>query len=102
AADRQMNGDALVRELCAHGLEGTVEVGTLAVEHGHEEHTRETSFLGTVPVPGRLHRDAHDGTQDEQRPFDDAQSGDRIALEAGVAGRVDQVDLPALPLDVLD
>jgi hypothetical protein len=53
-------------------------------------------------VPGRLHLDAHDCTQDEHRPFDDAQSGDRIALEAGVAGRVDQVDLSALLLDVLD
>ena len=79
-----------------------VEIGTLAVEHVHEEHTRETSFLGTVPVPGRLHLDAHDGAQDEYRPFDDAQRGDRIALEAGVAGRVDQVDLPALPFEVLD
>ena len=37
---------------------------------------------------------------DDERALDDAQRAARLALEARVAGHVDQVDLPALPLGV--
>ena len=37
-----------------------------------------------------------------QRAFDDVERGDRIALEARLAGRVDEVDLPLVPLEVAE
>src|SRR5262249_58406040 len=39
---------------------------------------------------------------EEEGAAGDAWRGDRVAREAGVAGRVDQVDLAPLPLEVAD
>ena len=36
---------------------------------------------------------------DDERALDDVERRDRVRLEAGVAGRVDQVDLASLPLE---
>src|SRR5439155_3570070 len=36
----------------------------------------------------------------DERSLDDVQGGDRVALEARLARRVDEVDLPALPLEM--
>ena len=55
-----------------------------------------------MPGTGRLHLDSHDGADDDERALDDPERGDHVALEAGVAGRVDQVDLAALPIDVAE
>src|SRR5439155_603577 len=101
-ADRQVNGHAARRELVAERLECPEEVGALAVEHVHDDDTREVVLIGALPGAVRLHLDAHDRAHDDERPFDDPQRGDHVALEARVAGGVDQVDLPVLPLDVAE
>ena len=54
------------------------------------------------PDAARLHLDAHHGARHDQRALDDAHRGHRVAGEARVAGRVDQVDLAALPLEVAE
>ena len=99
AADRQVHGDAVLRELRAQRLEDAEEVGALAVEHVHEHDAREAEVGRALPEPRRADLDAHHAAGDEERALDDAQRGDRVALEAGVAGRVDEVDLarPATP-----
>ena len=51
-------------------------------------------------IAAGLHLDPHHGADGDQRALDDAQRGDHVALEARLAGRVDQVDLVALPVDV--
>ena len=58
------------------------------------------SVFGAVPVARGLHLDAHDAADRDERALDDVQRGDRVALEARLAGRVDEVDLAALPLEV--
>ena len=90
------------RELLAAGLEGAEEVGALAVEHVDEDDAREPELLGARPDAARVHLDAHDAADDDERALDDPQRAGRVGLEAGVAGRVDHVDLAALPLEVAD
>ena len=102
AADRQVHGDAALGELRAELLERAEEVGPLAVEHVHEDDAREVELLGALPDAARLHLDAHHRARDDQRALDDPQRGDRVRREARVAGRVDQVDLAALPLEVAE
>jgi hypothetical protein len=58
-SDRQVDGGALVPELRPELLEDPEEVRPLAVEHVHEDDAREAELFGTVPVPRRLHFDAH-------------------------------------------
>ena len=101
-ADRDVHGDALVRELLAQRVEHAEEVGPLAVEHVHEDDAREVGLFGARPVARRLHLDAHHRADDEERSLDDAERRDGVTLEAGVTGRVDQVDLASLPLEVAD
>ena len=101
-ADRQLDRHAALRQLLLDGGEHAEEVGALAVEHVHEDDAREPELLGAVPHARRVHLDAHHAGDDDERAFDDAQRGDRVGLEAGVARRVDQVDLAALPLAVAE
>ena len=99
-ADRQADGDAACRELFLELPERAVEVGALTVEHVHEDDAREAARLRALPDPPRADLHAHDGAHDDERPVRHGQARDRVALEAGVAGRVDEVDLPLLPLGV--
>jgi hypothetical protein len=102
AADRQVHCDAAVRELALELAERAREVGALAVEHVHEEDAREAELLGAAPHPAGLHLDAHDTAEHDQGALDDAQRRDRVALEAGVPGRVDQVHLEPVALEVAE
>ena len=90
-ADRKVDGDAFVGELLPCRLERAEEVGALAVEHVHEQNARKTMLVSPLPEPRRLDLDTHHGAEREQRAFDHAQGRDRVALKAGVAGRVDEV-----------
>ncbi len=98
--DRQVHGDALLRELLPDRREGAEEVGALPVEHVHEQHARKPEVGGTRPLAAGADLGAHHAGEDEERTFDDPQRRDRVSLEAGIAGRVDQVDLALLPLEV--
>src|SRR5438874_1943902 len=97
-----MDCDAAGRKLLAQRVEGAKEIGALAVEHVHDHDAREVALLGALPGAGRLHLDAHDSADHDERSLDDPQRGDHVALEAWVAGRVDQVDLAALPLEMTE
>ena len=99
-SDRELHRDAAVRELRANPLEGGEEVRALAVEHVDVEEARDAELLAPLPDTARLHLDAGDRVDDDERPFDHAQRGDGVGLEAGVPGRVDQVDLRPAPLEV--
>ena len=99
-ADRQVDGDASLRELLLHLLERAEEVGALAVEHVDEEEARDPELLGPLPEPRGADLDAHHAAEDEERALDHAQGAARLALEARVAGNIDQVELAALPLGV--
>jgi hypothetical protein len=101
-SDRKLDRHAALGQLLLDGCEDAEEVGALAVEHVHEDDAREAELLGAVPHARRVHLDAHHAGDDDDRPFDDAQRRDRVGLEAGVARRVDQVDLAPLPLEVGD
>ena len=100
AADRQLDGDAARRKLLLHLTERAEEVGALPVEHVDEEDARDPELVGALPDPSRPDLDAHDAAEHEQRPLDDAERAARLALKARVAGDVDEVELPVLPLRV--
>ena len=100
--DRDLHGDAALGELRAKLLERGEEVRALAVEHGHEEDAAEAECLGALPEARRLHLDAVDAVDRHERSLDHAERGERVGLEARVAGRVDEVDLPLVPLEVAE
>ena len=101
-ADRDVHGDAVRRQLGANPFERAEEVGALAIEHVHDHDTGDVPVLAAVPGSPRADLDAHHAADDDELALDDAERGDRVALEAGVAGRVDQVDLAALPLTMAE
>jgi hypothetical protein len=98
--DRDVDGHAPVRELRAQTFERSEEVGALAVEHVHDDQAREFVVRRAVPDAAGSDLDAHHAAEDDDRSLDDAQGRDRLALEARVAWRVDQVELPVTPGDV--
>ena len=100
--DGDVHRHALVRQLRAERLEHAEEIGTLPVEHVHDLDAGEPRLVRTLPVTRGLHLDSHHGAHREHSAFDHAQRRDRVALETRVARRVDQIDLPSLPLEVAD
>ena len=97
-ADRQLDRDAAVGELLLHRGQHPEEVGALAVEHVDVDDPGELELLRPVPHARRVHLDSHHTGDDDQRALDHAQGGNRVGLETGVARRVDQIELAALPL----
>ena len=102
AADRQLDRDAAVGELRRARLEHAEEVGALAVEHVDEDDARELVLLGALPDARGVDLDAHHAAEDDDDALDDPQRRERVGLEAGVARRVDEVDLAVLPLEVAE
>ena len=101
-ADREVHRDAFRGELVSQRLERAEEVGALAVEHVHEDDAREAELVGELPGARRSDLDAHHGGDRHERPLDDARSAAQLALERRVARDVDEVDLPVLPVGVLE
>ena len=101
-ADREVDGDALRRELRLERFESPEEARALAVEHVHEEDAGQAERVRALPDPARVDLHAHDAAEDDERPFDHAHRRDRVPLEARIARRVDQVDLAVLPRHVGD
>ncbi len=99
-ADRQLDRDATVGQLLAHGVEHTEEVGALTVEHVHEDDAGELVLVGAPPDAGRVDLDAHDRADDDEGALDDTERGIRVGLKAGVTRAVDEVDLTVVPLEV--
>ena len=80
-------------------VERALEVGPLTVELVDEHHARDAERGAPAPHDLGLHLDALDGAHDEDGQVGDAQRRLDVADEVGVAGRVDEVDLVAGPLD---
>ena len=99
-ADRQMDGDAAVGELATECLERAKEIRALAIEHVHEDDAGELELLGALPDAARVHLDAHHAARDDDRALDDPEGRRGVRLEARVAGRIDEVDLALLPVQV--
>ncbi len=98
-ADRQLQRCHAGSEPVAELVERALEAGPLAVELVDEDHPRHAQPGGLAPHRLGLHLHAVDRAHHEHREVDDPQRGTDVAEEVGVAGRVDQVDLVALPLE---
>ena len=98
-ADRDLGGDHVRAEGRPEALERAEEVGALAVEHVDEDQAREVELGGALPQSRRVHLDAHHRVDDEHGRLADAQRAERVGDEAGVPGRVEQVDLAVLPFE---
>ena len=98
-ADRQLERGHARAEPVAELVERALEAGALAVELVDEDHPRHAEPAGLAPDRLGLHLDAVDRAHHEHREVDDPQRGPHVAEEVGVARRVDQVDLVALPLE---
>ena len=100
-ADRKVHGDALGRQLLLELRQRAEEVGALAVEHVDEDDARETELVRDAsrraPVPTSTPMTPLTTTS---APSTTRRAHRDLALEAGVSGNVEQVDLPALPLGV--
>ena len=99
-ADRDVHGDAAGGELLLDLPERPEEVGALPVEHVHDQDAREAELLGELLHPRGADLEAHDARDDDQRALHDAERTARLALEGRVAGAVEQIHLPPLPLGV--
>ena len=102
AADRNVHRDALRRETVAQRLERPEEVGAFAVEHVHEDDACEIELVGQPPGARRPDLDAHHGRHRYECTLDDARGTAELTLEGRVTGDVDEIDLPVLPLGVLE
>ena len=98
-ADRDLGGDDVRAERLLERVERAEEVGPLAVEHVHVDQPRDAQLLRALPQPARGDLDAHHAVDDEDRGLAHAQRAERVGDEAGLAGRVDQVDLDVAPLE---
>ena len=98
-ADRDLGGHHVGPERRLQRLQRPEEVGPLAVEHVHEHQAREVELLGALPQARGAHLHAHDRVDHEHGGLAHAQGAERVGHERRVAGRVDEVDLAALPLE---
>ena len=98
-ADRELERGDAGPEAVAQLVEGPLEVGPLPVELVDEHHAGDAELGRQPPDRLGLHLDALDRADHEHGEVGDPQRGVDVADEVGVAGRVDQVDLVALPLE---
>ena len=98
-ADRDLGRHHVRAEGGLQRVERAVEVGPLAVEHVHVDQARHAELGGARPQPLRRDLDAHHGVDHEDGRLAHAQRAERVRDERGLAGRVDEIDLDALPLE---
>ena len=101
-SDREMEGDRFGRELGAHRVEGAVKVGVLLVELVDHHQAR---LLGPVQeFPDHLGPDRQVGAGPDHHEcaLGGPQPAQDLAGKVEEAGRVEQVDLEAVVLDVGD
>jgi hypothetical protein len=98
-ADRDLGGHDMGPEGLLERVQRAEEVGSLAVEHVHVDESRHVQLLRALPQPARGDLDAHHAVDDEDRGLGYAQRPERVGDEAGLAGRVDQVDLHVAPFE---
>jgi len=106
AADGQLHGDDLRPK--AARRDATAAAKFARSRSSMLQKRMRARPLGSAgPEALRLHLDAEDGVDYDQRRLDDAQRSDGVGQEAGVAGRIDQVEreplrsMCARPADML-
>src|SRR5205085_2557893 len=80
-------------------VERALERRAFPVELVDEDRTGQATLLREPPCNLRLHLDALDGRDNEQREVGGLQRGDDVSDEIRVSGRVEQVDLVAVELE---
>jgi hypothetical protein len=82
------------------GLDSPREGGAIAIESRARDQARQPEFLGRRPDLFRGHLDAGDGVDGHNRGLGHPKRGLRVGQEVAHAGRVDDVDLLLVPLEV--
>jgi hypothetical protein len=98
-ADRDLGGDDVRAEGGLQRLERAEEVRALAVEHVHVDEAGDVELGGALPQALRRDLDAHHRVDHEHRGLADAQRAEGVGDEAGLARRVEEVDLAVHPLE---
>jgi hypothetical protein len=101
-ADRDLGRDHVRPEGSLQRVQRGEEVGALAVEHVDEDEPGQALGVGALPESFGLNLDAGDAVDDDHRRVGGPQRRRRVRDEAGVAGRVDQVDLTVVVLEAGD
>src|SRR2546427_796834 len=99
-ADGKMERDQTPLEPAGEGLEGTEEVGALAVEPVDDDDAREIVLRREFPDLLGLDLDARDRVHHDDGRFHDPEPRARVGDEIAVPGRIDQVDPVTLPVAV--
>ncbi len=98
-ADRQLDRRHARPELRPEFVESSFKGGIVPIELVDEHHARQLQLLGGQPIMLGAGFDAIGSTHDEHGQVDRRHGRQHVAFEVGHPGRVDQVDLVALPLD---
>ena len=85
SADRDLGGDHVGAEGGLQRVEGSEEVGPLAIEHVDEDEPGEALGVGAAPEPLGVHLDPHRRVDDNHRRVRDPQRRDRVGDEARLA-----------------
>ena len=96
-ADGHLDRDSHGVEAITDGLDSPPKVGADAVHLVDEADARHGETVGLSPDRFGLRLDAGDGVKDDDAPVEDAQRTLHLGGKVDVAGRVDQVDLVAVP-----
>ena len=97
-----MNSTQPLPNVSLDGREQLGEVDVVGVELVDDEHAGQAALAGLVEHAARVDLDAVGGGDDDDRGLDGVQRAQGLADEVGLAGRVEQVDVLALVLEVQD
>ena len=98
AAERDLAEQGVGAEALADAFHAMREVGADAVHLVDVAHARHVVLVGQAPVGLGLRLDAGDAVEDHNRAVENAQRTVHLDREIDVSGRIDDVDLEALPL----
>ena len=97
--DGQLEGRDLGAERRHQLVEGALEIGALAVELVHEDRARQALVHGQLPRVLGLDLDTVDRADDDDHGVHRTDRVPEVADEVRGPGRIQRVDLDALPLD---
>ncbi len=100
--DRRVEQHAALAEGVAEGLEQVGELDVVGVELVDDQHAGQAALAGLVEHAARVDLDAVGRRHDHYHVLDGGQRPQGGADESGIAGRVEQVDVLALVLQVQD
>ena len=100
--ERDLNRHRLASEGPDDRFKSARERGVLAIDLVDHEQARELELLGVSPRFFGLHLDARHPVHDDEGAVQDAQGGLGVRDEGAVAGRIDDVELDLLPLQVAE